>query len=191
MKKPIHIIYVSGFGSGYDGVRWLLLKLWRYGDVTTELVSMKWSDGKSYEEKYDRLSRAIDGAAGKRIVLIGESAGGSMVVNMYAERASDLYKVLTICGKNKGAESVAGHYYEKNPAFKDSILATKRSIESLSERQRKEFISITPLFDPTVPVRETLIPGCRHVRLFAVGHLLPITLALSIYSWKIVRLAKA
>ena len=191
MEKPIHIIYVSGLGTGYDRMRRFLLKLWRHKNVSTELVSMAWSDGKSYEEKYQRLSNAIDGAAGKRIVLIGESAGGSMVVNMYAARASDLYKVLTICGKNQGIHGVAPHYYQKNPAFRESMYETEKSIASLTESQRREFISITPLFDPTVPIKDTLLPGCQHVKLFAAGHFIPITLALSIYSWKIVRLVKA
>lgn len=191
MEKPIHIIYVSGLGDGYDGLRRFCLRLWRYRNVTTELVSMAWADGKSYDEKYERLSKTIDDAAGKRIVLIGESAGGSMVVNMYAARAGDLYRVVTICGKNQGMHGVSPRYYQKNPAFRESMYATEKSIASLSEPQLRAFISVTPLFDPTVPIADTLLPGCQHVKLFAAGHFIPITLALTIYSWKIVRLVKA
>jgi hypothetical protein len=190
MEPTLHILYISGLGDGYDRMRRTLLKMWRYRNVTTELVSMTWADGKPYEEKFDKLSKAIDASAGKRIVLIGESAGGSMAVNMYAARANDLYKVMTICGKNTSTHGVSPLYYAKNPAFKTSMEMTEKSVQSLSEQQRRNFVSITPLADPTVPVKDTLLPGCRHEVVFAYGHFIPISLMLSIYSWIVIRIAR-
>lgn len=151
---------------------------------------MSWSDGVSYQSKFDRLSKAIDDAQGKRIVLIGESAGGSMVLNMYQARPTDLYKVMTICGKNTAPEHVSPVLYRKNPAFKESMYAAAGAVKQLTLRQRQNFISIHPLADVVVPVKETLISDCQSTRLWSVGHFTTIAFALTLWSWYIVRLAK-
>ncbi len=189
-QAPIHILYISGFGDGYDHIRRKLLGWWHYKNVTIELVPMKWSDNADFDSKFARLSQAIDKVKGKRIVLIGESAGGSMAVHMYASRPNELYKAMTICGKNTQPEKVAQHYYDKSPAFKTSMDKLNDSIGKLSDKQCSRFVSIHPIYDPVVPVNETIIPGCRTVRLWSIGHLVSIGLALTILSWKIVREAK-
>lgn len=77
-----HIIYISGLGDRYDGLRRFCLRLWKYPGITTELAPMTWADSGSYDEKFARVVSAIDQVKGKRIVLFGESAGGSMAVNI-------------------------------------------------------------------------------------------------------------
>jgi hypothetical protein len=187
-KPPVHILYLSGLGDNYDPMRLRLLRWWRYRNVTVELVPMKWHDG-TFEQKIARIDRAIDRAKGKRVVLLGESAGGSMAVHMYARR-DDIYKVMTLCGKNTQPEKVGEHYYRNHPAFRTSMERLNDSLAQLDAEKRRRFVSIHPLYDPTVPIRETVLPGCRQVRLFAVGHLFVIFLALTIYSSIVVRAAK-
>jgi hypothetical protein len=187
MTQPIHILYIPGLGDKYDPFRIRLISWWHYRDITTEVVPMTWADGAPYDEKFSRLSAAIDRAAGKRIVLIGESAGGSMVVNMYAARANDLYKIMTFCGKNTHPENVSPHLYRVNPAFKTSMQRTHESVAALTEQQRREFISVVPLYDPVVPVAQTMLEGCKRIRLFSFGHFVPIIQALTLSSWRIVR----
>lgn len=190
MSQPIHIIYISGFGDRYDGIRRRLLGWWHYKNVTIELVPSLWASDETFDEKFTRLSDAIDNAKGKRIVLLGESAGGSMAVHMYAARPNDLYKAMTICGKNSQPEKVAEHYYTKHPAFRTSMKKLNDSIAKISADDRARFVSIHPLYDPIVPVGETLLPGCREVRLWSIGHLLVILLALTVSLPKIIRTAR-
>jgi hypothetical protein len=151
---------------------------------------MSWSDGHSYGDKFARLSYAIDAASDKRVVLIGESAGGSMVLNMYATRSDAIYKVMSICGKNTHPENVAPSRYRRNPAFKTSMDQVGESVRRLTKKQRQAFISIYPLADHVVPIEETFIPDGQRQRLWSVGHLLTIFLALSCLAWYIVRIAK-
>ncbi len=190
MKQPIHILYISGFGSRYEPTRKKLLARWHFKSVTVEHVPMYWMGKETYEQKAARVNDAIDRNKGKRIVLIGESGGGSMVVNIYAERAKDLYKVMTICGKNSRPETVGSYYYNGSPAFKTSMHKVEASMRKLTDEQRARFVSIHPIHDRTVSVQDTLIPGCRQLRLFAIGHLTVIFLGLTIFSRQIVNEAR-
>lgn len=188
MSELIHILYLSGLGDNLDRWRLKALKLWRFRGVTVELVPMTWRSG-TFEQKIARIDQAIDRAKGKRVVIIGESAGGSMAMHMYARR-DDLYKVMTLCGKNTNPGGVSPSYYRHNPAFRTSMEHLDESLAELTTAQKKNFVSIHPIYDPVVPVRETLLTGCKQVRLFAVGHLITIALALTIFSPIVVRAAK-
>lgn len=186
----IHILYISGLGDRYDPGRRFFLRFWQLFGVTAELVPMQWADGHSYDEKFARLAHSIDAVSGKRVVLIGESAGGSITLDMYASRGTSIYKAMTICGKNSHPEDVAPSLYLRNPAFKTAMSRVGKATHRLSKVQRQAFISIYPFADHVVPIHETLIPDCQHHRLWSFGHFASILLALTCASWYIVRLAK-
>ncbi len=190
MSGATHIIYVPGFGDGYDSVRRRLLSRWRYDGVTVELLPMSWKSDEAFEQKIVRIEQAIDRAAGARIVLVGESASGSMAVHAYARRSVDIAKVITICGKNTHPQNVMSRYYTKYPVFRDSMDNLGESIARLDDAARRRFVSIHPLYDPVVSVRDTLLPGCREVTIWAVGHLFVIFLVLTVWSGKVIREAK-
>ena len=187
---PIHVIYVSGLGDHFDSPRRFLLRLWRLAGVSAELFPVHWSGREEYFEKITRLNRVIDKTKGKRVILIGESAGGSMVLNIYASRPSDFYKVMTICGKNSHPELVSPLLYKRNPAFKVSMHSLAASLQKLTKTQRQAFISIHPLYDSVVPVSETLIPDCQNRRLWLIGHRLTIIFILLFGARYIAKLAK-
>ena len=190
MKQTIHILYLSGFGAKHDSFRLRALSHWRFRGVTVELVPMRWESDEAFEQKIARLDQAIDRAVGKQIVLLGESAGGSVAVHMYARRPDDFYKVMTLCGKNSHPETVGESYYQRSPAFRTSMQRLNDAIATLTLEQRQQFVSIHPLYDPVVPVRETLLPGCRQVRLWLAGHFFTIVIGLTILSPIIIRTIK-
>jgi len=188
-QQNIHILYISGLGDNYDRLRLRCLNWWKFKNVTVELVPMRWESG-TFEQKLARIDTAINRAKGKKVVVIGESAGGSMAVHTYARRGGDVDKVMTLCGKNTHPEKVSERYYVHHPSFRESMNQLNASLDSLTDKQRSQFVSIHPLYDPTVPVDETLLPGCKSVRLWSVGHLSTILLALTILSPIIVRVAR-
>jgi hypothetical protein len=191
MKNNIHIIYLPGLGDRYDPFRRFLLSLWRYVNVSVELVPMRWESHEALPDKLARIANAIDEASSKRVVLLGESAGGSVTMIMYAKQGNNLAGAMTICGNNHGSNNVSPRLYNKNPAFRDAMTSADRSVEQLSQEACRSFISIHPTYDPVVPVRETLLPRCKEVVLLSVGHLLPIIEALTISSWRVVKAARA
>lgn len=187
-QQPLHILYLSGFGDNFDSFRLRALRWWRFRNVTVELVPMKWDSG-TFEQKLARIDRAIDQAAGKRVVILGESAGGSMAVHVAARR-TDVYKIMTLCGKNSHPETVGQEYYDRSPAFRTSMGLLDASMGQLTMQQREQFVSIHPLYDPVVPVRDTLLADCRRVRLWSFGHMSTIVFALTALSPIIVRAAR-
>ena len=189
MTQPIHIIYLPGFGGKYDNARLKILRWWRFRNVTVEMIPLRWEQG-TFEQKIAAIDRAIDRAAGKRIVLLGESAGGSMAVHMYARRPDDLHRVMTLCGKNSHPETVSQQLLDYSAAFKTSMEKLPQSGAELTREQKANFVSIHPLYDTVVPVHETTLPGCKQVRLWAVGHFIVIFLALTILSPISVRAAR-
>lgn len=158
--------------------------------MTAELVPMRWREG-TFEQKLARIDRAIDRAGNKRVVLLGESAGGSMVIHEYARRGDVLYKVMTICGKNTHPETVGQQYFDRSAAFKASMDKLNTSIDELSAEQKRKFVAIRPLYDPVVPIDTMLLPGCRRVRLPVVGHFFTIMSALTVLSPMLVRAARS
>lgn len=188
MKQPIHILYISGLGDHYDSFRLRALKRWRFRNVTVELVPMKWKQG-TFDQKLAQIDQAIDRAIDKRVVLIGESAGGSMAVHMLARRG-DIYKVMTLCGKNTHPETVSEEYYRNHPAFVTSMQRLNESLATLTDAQKHDFVSIHSLYDSTVPVKETVIEGCKEIRLPVIGHMYAIVMALTVFAPIVVRVAK-
>jgi pimeloyl-ACP methyl ester carboxylesterase len=191
MKRPaIHILYLSGFGSRYDKFRLKALRLWRYKNVSIELVPMRWEGKETFEQKLVRIDRAIDRVNGKRVVIVGESAGGSMAVHIYARRPDDIQRVITICGKNSHPETVGEDYFERSPAFRTTMERLNDATKLLTKNQRHEFVSIHPMYDSVVPVRETMIAGGRCKRLWTIGHGLTIALVLTVLSPLLVRIVR-
>ena len=192
MRQKTHIIYIPGLGTSYDPLRRQLLKAWRIYGVSVEFVPMYWTDQESFDIKKQRVIDAVLNAerANRRVVLIGESAGGSMVLNVYGEHTDAIAKVMTICGKNTRVDTLSAFYQQKTPAFYESMRRVRPTTDALSTAARTHFTSFAPFIDPTVPVEETRIPGGGFKRLFAIGHLTTILLALSIFSWQIASFAK-
>lgn len=188
--SDLHIIYIPGFGDRYDTIRRPLFRCWRIYGITTEFVSMNWSGAESYTDKLARINGAIDRTKGKRIVLIGESAGGSMVVATHAKRYSELHQSMTISGKNHHGDTVAPRFYRQYTAFRDAMRAADTAVSHLSSDALRSFVSFCPLFDGVIPIQDASIPGARVIRLFSVSHLFTILMALTIFSGYIIRVAK-
>jgi pimeloyl-ACP methyl ester carboxylesterase len=187
-----HLIYIPGLNDRLDIGRAFALKLWRLFGVATTFVPMNWSDEELYTEKYQRATSAIKAAQQQnhRIVLVGESAGGSLALTLYAKHPTAIHKTITICGKNTRPNTVSPHTYRRNPAFKESMELAVTAEKQLNPQQRPLFISVYPLFDETVPVHDTLIPGCTPKQVWLIGHTTTIIAILAFGGWYIARLAR-
>lgn len=190
MRARLHIIYLPGLGDRYNPIRRMCLMVWRAYGVSVTMVPMRWASDETYEAKYSRVEDVICSNPRERVVVMGESAGGSMALTIYAKYSTKLAGVMTLCGKNTRPDNVSAQIYARNPAFRDSMSAAVTAEMRLDAAQRHRFISVVPLYDPTVPVAQTLIPGGQKMTLPAVGHLFAILAMLTLYAPIIVRRAK-
>ncbi len=176
---------MPGLGGVYDPLRSALLKVWRISGVTTELVPMNWRDSReNYEQKVVRLRKSIDQSNRKSIVLVGESAGGSMVV-AETSRNESITRCITICGKNQYAARVSPSLYRKNPAFEDSMVASDAAIPILTTNDKDRITTLYTPLDAVVPPIDTLIKGTRRRVIPSFGHLITIFLTLALF-WPVV-----
>lgn len=180
MTQTTHIIYLSGFGNSYNTFREKYVARWRRRDVTTEFVPMNWTDGAQLHEKTQLANAAIDTALekGKRVVLVGESAGGAMSLYLYGQRPKDITRVITLCGKNKNPANVSPTLYKRSPAFLELMQRVEDDTAALRRAKRERIVSIRPLFDGVVPIQEMLVADCKSVRIPSVGHISSIALLL-------------
>ena len=187
MSKPTtHLIYVPGLGDGYDTIRKRGLKLWRKKGLTVEFLPMNWrNERETYTEKMKRLETAIDRSKADRVVLVGESAGGSIVVVAGKQFEDKVAKVITICGKNIRAERVAARLYQRNPAFKASMFAADKTAAQLKPADASRYTTFYSKLDPVIFLVDTKLPHAKLRSLPLAGHLFSILAVLFLY-WPIV-----
>ena len=146
-----YIIYIPGLGDHNDGIRRFFLRFWRLYGVRTQLVPMQWYDGESYQTKYSQITAAITTAEeqGYNVSLVGESAGASMAMNVFA-RDDSLYRFVSLCGVNNFHTSISPRILARSPAFKESLSYLAASQQLAVGRQPEDIRTITALSDTVV-----------------------------------------
>lgn len=183
-----HLIYIPGLGDHYDGLRRTALYMWGFWGVSTELVPMQWYGGDSYQACFNRILAAIKRAEekGYQVTLIGESAGASMAINV-ATAQPNLHGLITLCGVAHPHATVSPLIRKKSPAFNESLSYLAVSLPKLNMATTH---CVRSLFDFVVGKQVSLIEGAHHHTIWSGGHLLAISLCLSLYSGYVVRIAR-
>lgn len=186
-----YILYIPGLGDGYDRLRSKALRTWSVFGIKTLLIPMVWFDGRPYEEKYQQASDIIIALlnSGARVSLVGESAGGSMAINLFAAHPGVAH-LITVAGVNMPSTPVAQKTLRKGPAFDESRRRLVETLPTISPQRRRDIYTLSALGDPIVRFHYSVIPGAHSRRVWAVGHLITITLCLTLFSGYIVHLAK-
>lgn len=184
-----HIIYIPGLGDGYDGLRRAGLLTWQLWGVSTELVPMKWYGGGDLATRCAMVAAAIDRAQrrGRRVILVGESAGASLAINV-ASRRSDIHGLMTICGIVNSRAEVSSTIRKKSPAFNQSLAQLEHDIRELD---LAKVCNVRAGVDSIVPKRSSVIPGATQRIIWSVGHVTTVALCLSVYGGLLVRFARA
>jgi hypothetical protein len=64
------------------------------------------------------------------------------------------------------------------------------SLQRLTNAERGQVLSIHPLADGSVPPADTIIPGAVAKTIPTRGHVTSIVVAITLYSWSVVRFLK-
>lgn len=168
----LHVIYIPGIGDDRTGLQGRIVKTWRIWGVESELWSMDWADGRSWGSKSETFLDHIDELArgGKKIALVGASAGGSAAMNIYAQRRDKISGVVCIAGKINYPETIGKRYRQKNRSFVESAEQCQDSLKRLNEADRKRIMSRYGIYDELVPKRDSVIDGAHNRIVLGVGH---------------------
>ena len=185
------IFYIPGLGEKYDSYRQQALKRWSIFGVKTVLLPMNWYQGGTYDERFMQASDMIADALSnkRRVTLIGESAGASMAINLFAAHP-EVANVITIAGVNTSSAPVAQRTLRRGPAFAESKQYIDQSLDDISNQHKKHIHTVSAWSDNVVRPERSHIDGAHNHRIPSIGHLFTIFLCLTILSWYIVSLAK-
>lgn len=174
----MHYIYIPGLGDNYDRYRASGLRDWpkRRKDVTAELVPMHWSDrSETYEQKFARVEAAIAAVpADQPVTLVGESAGGSMALAVFHKHAARVSRCVTVCGKNRGAQTLGDFYRQRTPVFPESVERTDAIIPILSDDELQRICVVYSKRDKRIRAADSVIDGARTNVRGTPGHLFSI-----------------
>lgn len=168
------ILYVPGLGDRYDGFRRICLTAWKLYGVEARLVPMKWTSQESFEDKLMRLRNAIDEY--DDVILVGESAGGTMVLHIAEEDPRNVVRYVTLCGVCQADMPIADRLNRRNPA----LLQAGRSLSG--KYPRKKLRHYEALYDSVVPARYSSVEGFDKRIVLSLGHFFTITLCLTLYA---------
>lgn len=169
-----HYLYLSGMGDRFDPARKLMLAYWRLRGRSIHLVPMRWRDvGETYEQKEQRIREAIHLRSEGRVVLVGESAGGSMAIRILLDHPELIARVVTVCGFNHTASGVGGFYRKYTPAFYEVVKANDAS-EKAMHQEASRIKTVFASHDMVVYPKYSRVKGAEEVSIRGRLHLFAI-----------------
>lgn len=194
MPRPLAVIYVPGLGDTRIRGQKTAVNLWKLQGVESYLFQMNWMNGEQFQPKLTRLLALIDKlhSEDKSVALVAASAGGSAALNAFAARQEIIVGMVSICGKldARGYGTVHPMLYRKNPAFMESMQMLGDSEAALNDSARARILSLHPIADEAVPVKETKLPGVLSQQMPVMGHFFGIAYGLTIGSRRLLRFLK-
>ncbi|HVW23418.1 MAG TPA: hypothetical protein VHB51_02980 [Candidatus Saccharimonadales bacterium] len=193
MPKVLHIIYIPGLGDQGEnkGQRWAVAHWLRHG-VEAEVFQMHWADSEPWTAKFKRLLDRIDELTeqGKKIALVGASAGAGAVINAYAARQNKIVGCVLIAGKVNRPETIGPNYRKENPAFITSAYDCEKALSTLDAAARQRILSRFALIDETVYKPDSRIPGARNRLSPTISHVGTIAFQLTLGAPSFIRWLK-
>jgi hypothetical protein len=186
------LILIPGLGDDANKLS-VITKYWKKYGFKLIINPFGWGDKSTiFEDKLNKLLELIDKNARsvEKISLIGTSAGGSAGINAFCLRKSVINKVINICGRLKVGDTKGFRSYKtrtaSSPAFASSVKICESNLKSLSRKDLSKILTIRAKYgDELVPSETTIIEGATNIELPTLGHLLSITMALTVYASKI------
>lgn len=176
-----HIIYVPGIKDDFYKGQSVVVWFWWLWGVRGHCHAMPWFGQEAYEPKFARLLAQIDRylEAGQIVSLVGASAGASAVINAYHARPGKINGVVTICPKINHPETVRESLHKSNPAFKTSLANLQVVLLTLTDHDKRKFLTVYSPGDDGIPYEDTVIPGVAEHKLPSLTHGYAIVYALT------------
>lgn len=193
-----YVIFIPGLG---DDTQKMVLgtKHWvKYG-LEPLVHALGWRDHESdFQTKLNKLLEVIDNliVQGNEVSLVGTSAGGSAVLNVFYERKDKIHKVINVCGRLRTG-SVTGFRSFKSktatsPAFAQSIKQCESHESLWSDQDRQKIMTVRPLLgDELVPADTTILNGASNIVIPTGEHMLSIAMALTLFSSSLIKFIKS
>lgn len=192
--KEHHIIYVPGLNdqSMFNRAVTKVIKgptgLGRDG-IKVDVFEPKWKQKSNFAPELKRIVQIIDELAEQGDVsLVGQSAGGSVVLNAYTERSARVTGVVNVGGRLRSGQHVyrtLKRAAEKDPGFEEFVLMFQEREKNLTAEERKKIMTIRPFLDEGVPASTVSLEGATNVSVPVIGHIIGGISICTIYANKV------
>ena len=176
-------------GLGDDNIYTPILAWrWEQQGIKIAIFQTKWKSDEDYQSKLNRLENLIDKESqDNRVSLIGTSAGGSLVINAYAQRKNKINKIITICSRLKKGQTEGFRGFDERtqnyPAFRESVILAEENVATFSKEDRKNIMTVHAwLGDELVPVNTSTIDKAKNIIVPTGEHVISIASSLTIFS---------
>jgi|SRR5579859_229034 len=181
----LHVLYLNGLGSGKIRKReQLALRYLAKYDITVTAAQIDWYAGEDFNDLLARMVTLTKEQLKKhgKLVLVGSSAGGSLVVNILGKlHDSNLYGV-TLCSRlheaslpwwdrrNLTRMAHIGTPHSSRAFFDSVTYCGEVTIPKLTKQDKQRLIIVQQWADFVVPRSTMGIPGVKVYRVPALGH---------------------
>ncbi|HSW99618.1 MAG TPA: hypothetical protein VLH38_01130 [Patescibacteria group bacterium] len=179
------ILYFNGLTNGVTRKREALAidYLERRGARVTH-VPVNWFSGESFEELLARMVAYTEAALTDqgKLILVGASAGGSLVLNILGRLHNKNLYAVTLCSRIHESAlpwwdkrtlrrmAYIGKSKESRSFFDSVVYCGTTTIPSLSTAEKHRIITVVQWADDVVPRQTMQIKGVRTYRVSAFGH---------------------
>ncbi len=180
------ILLIPGLGDQSAHLRFIM-KYWKKFGLDVTVYPVGWRDGEAFTPKLNRLLQLVDGFVkdGHTVSLIGNSAGGSAVLNVFAVRKDVIHRVINICGRIRTGTTKGFRSFESrtssSPAFAESIKMAETAEKAFTIKDRAKIMTIRPIFDELVPDDTLTIKGATNIQIPMLFHSSGILSALTVF----------
>jgi len=192
-----HVIIIPGLGDNAKLTQ-LAVDHWRTKGFNPIVHAVRWHDAeKDFYQKLKRITNLIDSlySSENRISLVGCSAGGSAVINAYSIRKDKIHKVVNVCGRiHIGKLNGFRGYNNKtssSPPFAQSVKLSEQNLSTFTQNDLAKIMTVSAMFgDQLVPRNTSYLEGAYNYIIPTGEHVFSITMALTIFSEKILNFIK-
>ena len=160
-------------------------KLFKSEIIKAEAFDIAWfSKKKTYIFYRDKLAKKIESIPSEdKIVLIGNSGGGSFVLNTFYKNKDKIHKVILVCAPVRTKESIRLILAKRqSKIFGTSLKLCEKRVKKLSKKDRKKIITVIPNKDELVDLETMKVKGAKKIFINTVEHLIGIKVTFTKHS---------
>lgn len=152
--------------------------------LETIIHRVSWHDGEKFDPKLRRMRELIDEEVdkGRKVSLVGLSAGGSAVLNAFSESPEKIDKVVSIAGRLREGGSLWMDFARRSAsssAFRESVTRFQEKEDDLTDIDRARVLIMRSALDFVVPYESAGLKGANNIELKWPFHPVAIHKALS------------
>lgn len=179
MEFDDHAIIIPGLGNNV-GLLTLATGNWKSKNIVPHIFDAEWAVNEpELQSKLDKAIALVDELIrlGKRISIIGNSAGCSFTMNLFEARKEKIHKIVINCGRIRTGD-LPWFTFDKatssSQSFKEACIKSQKIVDELSTEDKRKILTLRPLFDEIVPARTVVIDGANNKVIPLLGHSLTI-----------------